>query len=315
MLPETICNSQLAAFCETLLERLHDGVYVLDPDRKIVYWNRAAEEISGFSAREIVGSSCAGNFLNHIGETGEQLCHGMCPVAATLRDGRARQAHVCLHHKEGHRLPVDVRVEAIRDPEGKIIGAFEVFSLGCGARVLETPDAAYRQQLLSDNLTGLASRHRGESRLAGELSLMGYNDWGVGAMVVNLDRFNNVGALFGRQAADRVLIMVANTLIHGVRPSDLVARMIDDMFLIVLPNVDLASLTNEARRICRLVEASFLVVPQGKIQVTASVGAALARQDDTALTLVARAETLMRESKAGGGNFATVHDGSQAAAM
>jgi hypothetical protein len=41
----------------------------------------------------------------------------------------------------------------------------------------------------------------------------------------------------------------------------------------------------------------------------------LARQDDTALTLVARAETLMRESKAGGGNFATVHDGSQAAAM
>jgi len=315
MLPETIRGAPWESFCETLLGRLHDGVYVLDTDRTIVYWNRAAEEITGFPAREIVGSACSGNFLNHIGDTGEALCHAMCPVAATLQDGRSRQARVCLHHRDGHRLPVEVSVDAIRDAQGTILGAVEVFRVVSGARALETPDAEYRLQLLSDNLTGVASRHHGESRLAGELSLMGYYGWGVGAMVVNLDRFSNVGALFGRQAADRVLIMVANTLVHGVRPTDLVARRIDDTFLVVLPNVDLAALRNEAQRICRLVEASFLVVPQGKIQVTASVGAALARQDDTAMTLIARAETLARESKAGGGNLATVHDGAQAAAV
>ena len=51
---------------ERVLENLHDGLYLVDRDRVITYWNKAAEKISGFTADEVVGTSCADNLLTHI---------------------------------------------------------------------------------------------------------------------------------------------------------------------------------------------------------------------------------------------------------
>ena len=44
---------------KTVVDSLHDGLYFVDRNRVITYWNKAAEEISGFSAAEVVGRSCA----------------------------------------------------------------------------------------------------------------------------------------------------------------------------------------------------------------------------------------------------------------
>jgi len=44
-----------------LLDNLHDGVYFVDCERRITYWNRGAERITGYSADEVVGSRCSDN--------------------------------------------------------------------------------------------------------------------------------------------------------------------------------------------------------------------------------------------------------------
>ena len=49
-----------------IVDNLYDGLYVVDNDRTITYWNKAAERISGFSAEEVVGRKCSDNILTHV---------------------------------------------------------------------------------------------------------------------------------------------------------------------------------------------------------------------------------------------------------
>ena len=55
-----------AAFYHALLDQLVDGVYVVDPARRIVFWSAGAERITGYTAEEVVGRCCADNILMHV---------------------------------------------------------------------------------------------------------------------------------------------------------------------------------------------------------------------------------------------------------
>src|SRR5512136_2856200 len=109
----------------TIVENMHDGLYFVDRKRRITYWNKAAERITGYSAAEVVGVGCADNFLVHVDSAGRQLCTGSCPLVASMQDGCFHEAEVFLHHKQGHRLPVWVRTSPIRGPGGGFTGAVE----------------------------------------------------------------------------------------------------------------------------------------------------------------------------------------------
>ena len=149
-----------------ILDNLYDGLYLVSADRVIQYWNGAAEQISGFSASEVVGKSCSDNILTHVNETGDSLCKGRCPVAMTVHDGKSREAEVFLHHKDGHRVPVSVRVTAVTDETGRIIGAAELFSDISNAKVSEMKIKEPEEMALLDNLTKIANRNYIEKDIA-----------------------------------------------------------------------------------------------------------------------------------------------------
>ena len=56
-------------FFEEILNSLQDGIYYLDRDRIITYWNRGAEKLTGYPAMQVIGRSCRDNLLNHGRET------------------------------------------------------------------------------------------------------------------------------------------------------------------------------------------------------------------------------------------------------
>ena len=41
---------------ENIVANLHEGLYVVDRQRRLQYWNKAAEKLTGFSANEVIGS-------------------------------------------------------------------------------------------------------------------------------------------------------------------------------------------------------------------------------------------------------------------
>ncbi len=77
-----------------VLDNLLDGVYFTDRERRITYWNQAAEYLTGYSAEEVIGKRCSDNFLMHVDDSGCLLCGGDRPLSHTIADGRPRRAEV-----------------------------------------------------------------------------------------------------------------------------------------------------------------------------------------------------------------------------
>ena len=57
---------------ESLLNEIHDGICAVTKDYRICYWNRAAEEITGFKAKEVVGRDFKNELLKHVDELGRE---------------------------------------------------------------------------------------------------------------------------------------------------------------------------------------------------------------------------------------------------
>lgn len=113
-----------------LLDSLADGVYVTDRQRAIIFWNRAAARITGWSAEDVVGRTCSDNLLNHIDVDGHELCgQDFCPLHRAMVTGESSAASVMVSakHKDGRRVPVEVSVAPIRSGSGEVVGGIEVF--------------------------------------------------------------------------------------------------------------------------------------------------------------------------------------------
>jgi phosphoserine phosphatase RsbU/P len=113
-----------------ILDALADGAYITDPDRKIVFWSRAAERITGWSVKEVVSHHCADNILVHMDKDGNQLCSDVhCPLHRAMVTGEMSEAPLLVfaQHKQGHRIPVEVSVAPLRDSAGRTVGGIEVF--------------------------------------------------------------------------------------------------------------------------------------------------------------------------------------------
>ncbi|MHC4798663.1 MAG: PAS domain-containing protein [Planctomycetota bacterium] len=70
---------------DRLLSHTHDGIFVLDHDRRLVLFNSACEQLTGYHADEVVGkeSTCP-DLLNCHDEHGRPLPEQMCPGLAVL---------------------------------------------------------------------------------------------------------------------------------------------------------------------------------------------------------------------------------------
>jgi len=300
-------------FFAAALDQVSDGVYALDGDRRITYWNAGSESISGYAAAEVLGRSCAAGILRHVDDAGRELCATACPMVAVMKDGQSRAAELYLHHRDGHRLPVAVRAMALRDASDGIVGALEVFSSSAGNRYAEQP-AGERDSGL-DPVTGLEVRSLGERRLSSLLAGAGAGTDGasLGVLFVDADRFKAVNDTFGHPTGDRALRMVGQSIAGGLRRGDLAIRWGGEEFLALLPDVDAVTLGSIAERVRMLVEHSWIQQGSDRVRVTVSVGATLARPGESIAALLERVDAHMYASKRGGRNRVTTDEGERPA--
>ena len=290
-------------FYATLLDNLYDGVYFVDRERRITFWNKAAERITGFTQAEVLGKRCADNLLRHVDERGNSLCEGACPLSYTLGDGQLRSASVFLHHKDGHRLPVAIGVAPITDNRQNIIGAVEIFrdnsaTVAALEHLKELEDLAYL-----DALTHIANRTYLQTFIVAKFNELRRLGWSFGVIFVDVDQFKPVNDTFGHQTGDVVLKMVAQTLVKNCRSFDLVGRWEGEKFLCVIGNLkDANQITVIAERLRALVETAWVSLPDCALHVTISLGVTLARLQDAPETLIHRANGLMLRSKTEGRN-------------
>lgn len=122
--------NELLLSSEMILDSLSEGVYVCDRDRRIVFWSKSAERITGWQSEDVVGKRCLEDILCHVDKDGHRLCgEEYCPLHRAMITGVTTNVPVIVFAqcKNGRRIPTQVTTSPIRNAAGEIIGGVETF--------------------------------------------------------------------------------------------------------------------------------------------------------------------------------------------
>lgn len=122
--------NELLISAEKIIDCLNDGVYVCDRDRRIVFWSKSAERITGWRSEDVLGRACLEDILNHVDKDGHRLCgEEYCPLHRAMITGITTKVPLIVFAlcKDGRRVPTQVTTAPIQNAAGEIIGGVETF--------------------------------------------------------------------------------------------------------------------------------------------------------------------------------------------
>jgi len=106
---------------ETILDSIADGVFTIDLDFNITYFNSAAQKITGVPGDQALGQKCFDVFRANI-------CQTICALSETMKTGKQSiNLPIDILNSEGYTVPASVSTSVLKDREGKIIGGVEIF--------------------------------------------------------------------------------------------------------------------------------------------------------------------------------------------
>jgi len=192
----------------------------------------------------------------------------------------------------------------IREPDDALVQSTTAIGSQIG-QFIQRKEAEDKITFLAqfDTVTGLPNRFLFNDRLGQMLTQSRRNDWTVGVLFLDLDRFKTVNDTYGHAAGDRLLRLVAARMQECVRSGDTVGRLSGDEFAVMLSN--LAKLEDAGRVAQKIVEAvgAPFDLDGHQTYVSASIGIALHPGDgDEPDTLLKNADTAMYRAKEQGRN-------------
>ena len=106
---------------EIIFNSISDGIFTVDKNCLITSFNRAAEEITGFTASEAKGKYCFDIFRT-------EICNKKCALKDTLKtEEPIENVRVTIITREGCEVPISVTTTLLRDDDNQIIGGVEFF--------------------------------------------------------------------------------------------------------------------------------------------------------------------------------------------
>jgi diguanylate cyclase (GGDEF)-like protein/PAS domain S-box-containing protein len=305
-------QTDAASFYRRLLDELYDGVSIVDENRRVLFWNRGAERLTGFQREEILGDRVSGPppetawpELPLGGGVGSLLDE-------VLQRGEPARRQLSLRHKDGHRIEVDIHMTPIRDDQERILGAVEVFRDASAIVTLEQAYARLENLAMHDPLTGVANRRQLENLLDANIELLRSSGVPFCLIMTDIDHFKRVNDTYGHAVGDRCLQRFANGLQSLSRSDDVVGRFGGEEFLIVLPRQRLDTAVRLAERLRQQITIRTAVRELAGRGLTASFGVAEARPRERRWGILERVDVALYRAKDNGRNRVEIAGGGRA---
>jgi diguanylate cyclase (GGDEF)-like protein/PAS domain S-box-containing protein len=286
-------------YYKNLLDKLFDGIVCIDRSKAITYWNKAAEKIAGHSAGEVIGRAACSEILSHSDRDGVNLCKGSCIIEKTLSDGVTREGEYYIKHKEGHRIPIALRLEPVYNLEGQISGVVQIFH-----------DNSSRIAALNviEKLKKLANRRYVNKLLDSKTDEMKRYGLRFGVLYIDIDHFKSVNDNYGHDIGDKVLWNVSRNMSTIIRSSDILGRWGGEEFIAIILNVDRDELYLVAEKLRSSIEKAKIRENGHALNVTISIGASLVDPQNGAdkESIIKKADKLLYESKTRGRNRVSI---------
>jgi diguanylate cyclase (GGDEF)-like protein/PAS domain S-box-containing protein len=277
-----------------VLEHSAEGIFICDPNERILLVNAAFQRITGFSAEEVIGKT------PRVLGSGLQKRPFYVELWKTLATTGRWQGEIWNRRKNDEFYVEWLSISAVRRQDGRIEHYVGIFSDITERKVAEERVAHLAHY---DALTDLPNRALLIDRLGQAIKAAERHGSKVAAIFVDLDRFKAINDSLGHDTGDELLQTVAKRLGAAMRAHDTVARMGGDEFVVVLP--ELQHSRDAVTVAHKLIEA--LAHPlnlQGhEITVTASMGISVYPDDAADVhDLLRNADAAMYEAKAAGRN-------------
>ncbi|QEE42973.1 MULTISPECIES: EAL domain-containing protein [unclassified Methylobacterium] len=272
MVPPTIWlepNSAPDLIWSRYLDVIRHGLLIIHASGRVVIMTNPAERLlnnmkfeqtANLSSRQLLRALCTG------------ASQSQQEIFEALRGARDLQTSASFEVAgQDHTLQVEIR---------SVAGESWVATLeDVSARKANEARADELARL--DPLTGLPNRLLLRERLAEALARLQRNEEACALLLIDLDRFKPVNDTLGHPIGDALLAKVADRLRSTVRPTDTVARIGGDEFIILQTGIrGAADAQALARRLVDLIGRTYMV--EGHLlTIGASVGVALAPADGT----------------------------------
>jgi diguanylate cyclase (GGDEF)-like protein/PAS domain S-box-containing protein len=282
---------------EAALEVYREGLALLDNEDRVVFWNRVAETITGYSGAQVLGRAIPGPL--------EGLT--TCPISETsaLNGLPAGGTVVHAQHQRGHDLPAVVRRVVLRDGLGERIGMAAVFHNA-------EQNAALPHGATSDGVEVKQSQADLQERLETEYQVSLHGGAPLGVLWITVDRAHELRGTHGARACESMLEAVERTLANSLLAGEEVGRWGNDEFLVMAREGAGEILAHRAQALVGAARTADFRWWGDRVSITVSIGLAVGEAVETLAELLERARMAMEVSVHAGGNHVTVAPGRHA---
>jgi diguanylate cyclase (GGDEF)-like protein/PAS domain S-box-containing protein len=246
-----------------------DAIVMLNDRAEVVFWNQAAQEITGYASEEMMGRNMHELLVPpaYI----EAYRNGFRDLINTGTGpfvGETIEVQIC--RKSGEEFSAEASVSVVR-----IKGRW--FAVGTLRDITERKlmEAKLEHLAIHDPLTGLYNRGELERRLQDEMQRAERYHRPLSLFMLDIDWFKHINDSYGHMAGDEVLRSLAELLMVEVRTQDYVSRYGGEEFVIILPETTPDEAVELANRLCEEVAGCrFCINGYRELTVTVSIGVA-----------------------------------------
>lgn len=284
---------------EAALDSLPEGIALLGDQGEVMFWNRAAEAISGYASVELLTRPIPVG-LEELLLDGTRYGNLQQDLKPQARQGSVVHAR----HKLGHNMQTIARMLILRDGLGSRIGTAVVFHPAANLDAL--PHGETDEDGVETSLEDI------EERLVTEFEDCAHGGLPFGVLWITVDQAQDLRKTHGAGACVAMLEMMKRTLAQGLRPSEELGRWGNDEFLVIAHERTPEMLAAHAQGLAGLARTTNFRWWGDRISLTVSIGAAQADAVETLAQLLERAQKAMVSSIQAGGNHVTPAPGGNA---
>jgi diguanylate cyclase (GGDEF)-like protein/PAS domain S-box-containing protein len=281
----------------SLLDKAQDAIIVCGTDQRILYWNKGAERLYGWTAEEAMGQSKETLLCED-----PAICREATGIVFRAGDWSGEMIH---RRKDGSTLSVEGHWTLVKNDDGVPESIFTINTDITQRRIAER-EIQYLE--FYDTLTGLPNRRLLHERVEQALSASAQTHRAGALLIIDLDNFKSLNDTLGHDTGDMLLRHVGSRIKGALAKSNTVARLGGDEFVVLLEDLgpEAREAAAQAKNAGEKILATFtdpFALPVYQHHITPSIGVALFNDQPTTVDeLLKQADLAMYRAKAAGRN-------------
>jgi diguanylate cyclase (GGDEF)-like protein/PAS domain S-box-containing protein len=271
-----------------MAEELDISVRFVDKDKKIIYINRSAEKLTGYSMDDVLNKTCEDYLERHTDKAGKKLCYTNCHLDFSLKEKKEYDDRHYFKNKVGDTFPVDIKVIPVMDDDGELLGAVEFMQDDRPRLVMEELKLDIQRMIPVDLLTGLYTRTKIMEYFEVKVEDSIRYKAPLGVIHATLKNSKHIKDEYGAKKLDEIFQRVGYLVRMNTRRGDISGRVGPDSFIILLPNFNAENCKYAAQKLKEILVEDTTTIFPGTVSI--EMGAAQFQDGDDTESLLKRAK-------------------------